>query len=121
MYFLEKQLKKYQTFTWKSDIPGTYKFHCKRNNFSETSPNSIFFKFCSKDWLFLKISTKLQIESLQFHDLMLLRRFDACFDSPNLCRFYSSEALLSKENLRIRIFVPKNEHSFEHAFLLYLQ
>ena len=87
MYFLEKQLKKYQTFTYKSDIPGTYKFHCNRNNFSETSPNSIFLKFCCKDWPFLKISIKLQIESLQFHDLMLLRRFDACFDSPNLCRF----------------------------------
>ena len=104
MYFLEKQLKKYQTFTWKSDIPGTYKFHCKRNNFSETSPNSIFFKFCSKDWLFLKISTKLQIESLQFHDLMLLRKFDVCFGPPNLFRFffgifYSREALLSRENL----------------------
>ena len=48
-----------------------------------------FFKFYSKDWLFLKISTKLQIESLQFHDLMLLRKFDACFDTPNLCRFLS--------------------------------
>ena len=48
-----------------------------------------FFKFYSKDWLFLKISTKLQIESLQFLDLMLLRKFDACFDPPNLCRFLS--------------------------------
>ena len=48
-----------------------------------------FFKFHSKNWLFLKISTKLQIDSLQFHDLMLLRKFDACFDPPNLCRFLS--------------------------------
>ena len=48
-----------------------------------------FFKFYSKDWLFLKISTKIHIESLQFLDLMLLRRFDACFDPPNLCRFLS--------------------------------
>ena len=63
-----------------------------------------FLKFCSKDWLFVKISTKLQIESLQFHDLMLLRKFDVCFGPPNLFRFffgifYSREALLSRENL----------------------
>ena len=46
-----------------------------------------FFKIYSKDWLVLKISTKLQIESLEFHDLMLLRKFGACFNPPNLCRF----------------------------------
>ena len=60
------------------------------------------FKFYSKDWLFLKISTELQIQNLQFHDLMLLRKFDVCFDPPNLCRFlseyfYLREAFLSKE------------------------
>ena len=60
------------------------------------------FKFYSKDWLFLKISTELQIENLQFHDLMLLRKFDVCFDPPNLYRFlseyfYLREAFLSKE------------------------
>ena len=48
-----------------------------------------FFKFCSKDWLFLKVSTKLRTESLQFLDLMLLRKLDACFDPSNLCRFLS--------------------------------
>ena len=48
-----------------------------------------FLKFYPKDWFFLKISTKLQIEGLQFHDLMLLRKFDACFETPNLCRFLS--------------------------------
>ena len=49
----------------------------------------LFLKFYSKDWLFLKISTKLHIESLQFPDLMLLRKFDACFDPPNFWRFLS--------------------------------
>ena len=44
-----------------------------------------FFRFYSKCWFFLKVSTKLQIESLQF----LRRKFDACFDPPNLCRFLS--------------------------------
>ena len=48
-----------------------------------------FFKFYSKDWLCLKISTKLHIESLQFHYLMHLRKFAACFCSLNLCRFLS--------------------------------
>ena len=48
-----------------------------------------FLKFCSKEWLFVKISTKLQIGSLQFHDLMLLRKCDACFDPPNLFNFFS--------------------------------
>ena len=48
-----------------------------------------FFKFYSKDWHFLKISTKLQIESLQFHDLMLLRKIDVCFGPPDLLRFLS--------------------------------
>ena len=75
----KKQLKKYQTFSKESDIPGTYKFYYNCDNSSETA----FFKFYSKDWVFLKISTKLQIESFQFHDLMLLRKFDACFD-PSL-------------------------------------
>ena len=70
MYFLKKQLKKYQSFSSELDILRTYKFY-------------------SKDWLFLKISTKFHVESLQFHDLMLLRKFDACFDPPSLCRFLS--------------------------------
>ena len=48
-----------------------------------------FLKFYSKDWFSLRISTKLQIESLQFHDLMLLRKLNAFFDPPNLCRFLS--------------------------------
>ena len=41
MYFLEKQLKKYRTFSYESDIPGTNKFYYNWNNFSETAPNSI--------------------------------------------------------------------------------
>ena len=41
-YFLEKELKKYQTFSQESDIPGTYKFYYNWNNSSETAPNSIF-------------------------------------------------------------------------------
>ena len=45
-----------------------------------------FLKYYSKYCLFLKIATKLQIESLQFHDLLLLRKFDACFNPPNLCK-----------------------------------
>ena len=48
-----------------------------------------FFKFYFKDWLFLKISAKRHIENLQFHDLMFLRKFDACFDPLNSCRFLS--------------------------------
>ena len=52
-----------------------------------------FFKFYFKDWLFLKISTKLHTENLQFHDLMFLRKFDACFDPPNLCRFLSEYSI----------------------------
>ena len=42
MYFLEKQLKKYQIFPQKLDIQGTYKFYCNWNNSSETASNSIF-------------------------------------------------------------------------------
>ena len=45
------------------------------------------FKVYSKGCCFLKISTKLQIESLQFQDLMILRKFNACFDPSNFCRF----------------------------------
>ena len=48
-----------------------------------------FLKFYSKNCISLKISTKLHIESLQFHNVMLLRKFDACFHHPNLCRFLS--------------------------------
>ena len=48
-----------------------------------------FLKFCFKESLFVKISTKRQIESLQFHDLMLLRKFDVWFGPPNLFRFFS--------------------------------
>ena len=48
-----------------------------------------FLKFYSKNCISLKISTKLHIESLQFHNVMLLRKFDACFDHHNLCRFLS--------------------------------
>ena len=76
--------------------------HSLRNQIFQEHKNSIttgiillkqlqiqFFILYSKGCLFLKISTKLQIESLQFHDLMLLRKFDARFDPPNLCRFLS--------------------------------
>ena len=74
--------------------------HSLRNQIFQEHMNSIttgiilpkqlqihFFKFYSKDWLFLKISTKLHIESLQYHGIMLLRKFDACFEPPNLGRF----------------------------------
>ena len=42
MYFLEKQVKKYQTFSKESDILGTCKFYHNRNNSSETAPDSVF-------------------------------------------------------------------------------
>ena len=41
-YFFEKQLKKYQTFSQESDIPGIYKFYYNWNNSSEAAPNSIY-------------------------------------------------------------------------------
>ena len=92
-----------------------------------------FFRFYSKDWFFLKISTKLHTESLQY-GIMLLRKFDACFEPPNLCRFLSEYFiperlfeetkltriyfLISKSNLIILDNLDnfKNEHSFVHSF-----
>ena len=46
MYFLEKQLKTYQTFSLELlelDIPGTYKFYYNGHNSSKTALNSVFF------------------------------------------------------------------------------
>ena len=51
--------------------------------------NIQFLKFYFKDWLFLEVFTKLQIDSSQLHDLMLLRKLDACFEPPHFCRSMS--------------------------------
>ena len=51
--------------------------------------NIQFLKFYFKDWLFLEVFTKLQIDSSQLHDLMLLRKLDACFDLPHFGRSLS--------------------------------
>ena len=83
MYFLEKTIEKISSI-----LLG---IRYSRNINSVTTgiiiPKQLriqFLKFHSKDWLFLKICTKLHIESLQFHDLMLLRKIDACYVPPNL-------------------------------------
>ena len=92
--------------------------HSLRNQIFQEHMNSIttgiilpkqlqihFFRFYSKDWFFLKISTKLHTESLQY-GIMLLRKFDACFEPPNLCRF------LSEYFIPERLFWGNKTHSY---------
>ena len=54
MYLLEKQLKKYQTFSCESDIPGIYKRYYTKSNSSETTLNLIFFYFIPKTGSFVR-------------------------------------------------------------------
>ena len=87
MYFLENTIEKNIKYSLRNLI---FQEHINSITTGIILPKQLqihFFKFYSKDWLFIKISTNLHIESLQFHDLTLLRKFDACFNPPNLCRF----------------------------------
>ena len=80
MYFLVKTIEKIIKHSLSSQI---FQEHINSIITGIILPKHLqiqFFKFYSKDWLFFKISDKLQIASSQFHDLMLLRKFDACFD-----------------------------------------
>ena len=71
MYFLVKTIEKIIKHSLSSQI---FQEHINSIITGIILPKQLqiqFFKFYSKDWLFFKISDKLQIDSSQFHDLML--------------------------------------------------
>ena len=87
MYFLEKQYCKNVKQSLKNQIFQEEIYSIITGIILQKQLQIHFFQFYSKGWLFFKFSTNLKIERLQFHDLMLLRKFYACFELPNLSRF----------------------------------